>query len=176
VRFTETRIPGVVLVEPEPSADDRGFFARVWCGREFPARGLSGGLAQCSRSYNRRRGTLRGMHFQAPPDEEEKLVVCLRGAIHDVALDLRPNSRRFREWTAHELTADNRLGLYIPAGCAHGFQTLTDDAEVLYFISAYHAAPSARGVRWDDPAFGIRWPIGDPILSDRDRTYPDFVS
>jgi dTDP-4-dehydrorhamnose 3,5-epimerase len=175
MRFQPTPIAGVFLLEPEPLRDERGFFARTWCRREFAGRGLNPDLAQCSLSYNRKRGTLRGLHYQAPPWAEAKLVRCLRGAIYDVALDLRPQSPTFKQWYAAELSADDRRMLYIPEGCAHGFQTLSDDAEVFYQISQFHDPASARGVRWDDPAFGIAWPLQTGItISARDQSYPFF--
>jgi dTDP-4-dehydrorhamnose 3,5-epimerase len=175
MRYRETAIPGAFLIEPEPREDARGFFARVWDRREMEERGLDSAVAQVSLSSNRLRGTLRGMHFQAAPDEETKIVRCIRGALQDVLLDLRPGSGAYLQWEAFELTAENQSALYIPKGVAHGFQTLADDTEVLYQISQFQAPGSARGVRWNDPAFGIRWPLPDPILSDRDREYPDFV-
>ena len=172
---TATEIPGVFLLEPELVEDERGAFARTWCPREFAARGLSPNLAQCSLSFNARKGTLRGMHYQAAPYAEAKLVRCTRGAIYDVALDLRPGSPTFKRWTARELSADNRRMLYIPEGCAHGFQTLADDTEVFYQISEFYHPEAARGVRWDDPAFGIAWPPAERrILSARDAGYEDF--
>jgi dTDP-4-dehydrorhamnose 3,5-epimerase len=174
VIFRDTELPGVLVIELEPKSDHRGFFARTWCRREFAERGLNAALAQCSLSFNPRRGTLRGMHYQAPPHAEAKLVRCTRGAIWDVALDLRPESPTFLGHVGVELTADNRDMLYIPEGVAHGFQTLEDASEVDYQMSACHAPQAARGVRYDDPAFGITWPIDDPIMLERDRTYPDF--
>lgn len=174
MRFTETALPGVFLIDIEPLEDDRGFFARLWCRDELARKGLASDLAQISVSFNRRRGTLRGMHYQVAPHEEVKLVRCTRGAIYDVLVDLRPGSPTYRRWMSAELTADNRRTLYVPKGVAHGFQTLTDDAEVLYQISEFHHPESARGVRWDDPAFGIEWPDQAPILSGRDSGYPDF--
>ncbi len=170
----DTTIPGTFVLEPEPRADARGFFARTWCRREFEAMGLEPRLAQCSVSYNRRAGTLRGMHLQAAPHGEAKLVRCTAGAVFDVVLDLRPDSPAYLRWFGTELSADNRLSLYVPEGVAHGFQTLADGAEVFYQISEEYFPDLARGVRWDDPAFGIRWPLPDPILSPRDRGYPDF--
>jgi len=175
MRYRETAIPGAFLIEPEPREDARGFFARVWDRREMEERGLDSAVAQVSLSSNRLRGTLRGMHFQAAPDEETKIVRCIRGALQDVLLDLRRGSAAYLRWEAFELNAENRSALYVPKGVAHGFQTLADDTEVLYQISQFQAPGSARGVRWNDPAFGIRWPLPDPILSDRDREYPDFV-
>lgn len=171
MRFEETTLPGVFVIEPEPFGDERGFFARLYCAREFAAYGLAELSAQSSLSYNRRRGTLRGMHYQDSPHAEAKLVRCSRGAIYDVALDLRPDSpTRFR-WVGVELTAGNRRMLYIPEGCAHGFQTLADDTEVVYQMSAFYHPESARGVLWNDPAFGIRWPLPVNVLSERDQHY-----
>jgi dTDP-4-dehydrorhamnose 3,5-epimerase len=170
--FRETALPGVFIIEPERREDRRGFFARTWCEEEFAAHGLNPRLVQCSVSLNVLRGTLRGMHYQAPPRAEAKLIRCTRGAIWDVALDLRPGSHTFRRHFGAELTAENHLALYIPEGVAHGFQTLEDNTEVLYQMSATYAPDAARGVRFDDPAFGIRWPIPEPILLDRDRNYP----
>ena len=172
--FTETSVQGAWVVEAERRADERGFFARTWDTEEFAQSGLSGRLVQCSLSFNTRRGTLRGMHYQAPPHEEAKLVRCTAGAIFDVALDLRPGSATFRRWFGVELSAQNRLALYVPEGCAHGFVTLTDDSEVLYQISEFYEPAAARGVRWDDPAFGIEWPAEVLVINERDRTYPDF--
>lgn len=173
--FRETAIEGVWVVEPERHADERGFFARTWDGAELARRGLNGDLAQCSISFNDRRGTLRGMHYQEAPYEEAKLVRCTAGAIFDVAVDLRPGSSTFSRWVGHELSADNRLALYVPEGCAHGFLTLADASEVVYAISERYAPDAARGVRWDDPAFGIEWPGTVEVISERDRSYPDFV-
>lgn len=172
--FTELPLRGAYLIEPEPLDDERGFFARTWCRREFEARGLETVVAQSSISYNRRRGTLRGMHFQVAPHEETKIVRCTRGAIHDVIIDLRIDSPTFMKHVAVELSAENRAMLYVPKGFAHGFQTLTDDTEIFYQISEFHSPEHARGVRWNDPIFGIRWPIDDPIILGRDDSYPDF--
>lgn len=170
--FIETKLAGVYIIELEKIEDDRGFFARTFCQREFEAHGLNPRIAQCSVSFNRRKGTLRGMHYQAAPYEESKLVRCTMGAIYDVAVDLRPDSLTHKQWMAVELTEDNRRALYIPAGCAHGFQTLVDDAEVYYQISEFYHPEVAKGIRWDDPAFAITWPLPDPVLSERDRSYP----
>jgi dTDP-4-dehydrorhamnose 3,5-epimerase len=174
VIFTETLIPGTFLVQPERHADDRGFFARTFCRREFEAQGLNADLVQCSISFNPRRGTLRGMHYQAAPDEEVRLVRCTRGAIYDVVLDLRPSSPAYKRHVGVELTADNTTLIYIPEGCAHGFQTLEDDTEVCYQMSRFYVAARSVGVRWDDPAFAIPWPPADRIISARDRAFPDF--
>lgn len=172
--FTETRLSGAFVIEPERIEDERGFFARTFCRREFEAHKLDPNLVQCSVSYNARRGTLRGMHYQAAPNPEPKVVRCTAGAVHDVILDLRRESATFRQWVAVELTADNRRMVYIPAGMAHGFQTLADGTEVFYQMAAYYHPESARGVRWDDPAFRIEWPAAERILSERDRGYADF--
>lgn len=174
MRFEPTALPGVVVVEPERLEDERGFFARTWCTREFERHGLNPRLVQCSISFNARRGTLRGLHYQVAPDQEAKLVRCTMGAIYDVVVDLRPDSPTFRRWVAVELSADNRRMVYVPEGCAHGFQCLQDGCEVFYQMSVFYAPASARGVRWDDPAFGVVWPIAPPIMSPRDRQYPDF--
>jgi len=174
MKFVETPVAGVWVVEPERFSDERGFFARTWDAEVFAARGLNAGLAQCSVSYNARRGTLRGMHYQAAPHEEAKLVRCTRGSVFDVALDLRPGSETFRRWFGVELSAESRLALYVPEGCAHGFLTLSDDSEVAYQISAFWAPDAGRGVRFDDPAFAIEWPAQVVVANERDRTYPDF--
>jgi dTDP-4-dehydrorhamnose 3,5-epimerase len=169
--FTETRHKGAFIIEPERIEDERGFFARTFCEKEFAERGLETRFVQDSVSFNRRKGTLRGLHYQTPPHAEIKLVRCTRGAIHDVIVDLRPGSATFRKWLAVELTAENGTLLYVPKGVAHGFQTLMDNTEVLYSISVPYGAGNARGVRWDDPAFGIRWPLPVSVLSARDREY-----
>ena len=173
--FTETKLKGVFIIEPERLEDERGFFARTWCTQEFEAHGLNPQLVQCSISFNRKKGTLRGMHYQAAPNAEAKLIRCTMGAIYDVALDLRPGSATFKQWTAVELTAENRKMLYIPEGLAHGFQTLADDTEVHYQISESYHPESARGVRWDDSAFAITWPDAERTISAKDRHYPDLL-
>lgn len=169
--FTETKVMGVLIIEPERREDERGFFARTWDQQEFERQGLNPRLVQCSISFNKQKGTLRGMHYQTPPHAEAKLVRCTLGAIYDVALDLRPASPTLRQWTAVELTADNRRMFYIPEGLAHGFQTLEDNSEMFYQISEFYHPEAARGVRWDDPAFGIEWPLSHPIMSANDRRY-----
>jgi dTDP-4-dehydrorhamnose 3,5-epimerase len=173
--FTETKLKGTFVIDPEKLEDERGFFARTWCQREFADRGLNPCIAQCSISFNHKRGTLRGMHYQVAPHEEAKVVCCNRGAIYDVIVDLRPDSPTFIEWLAVELHAENRRMLYIPEGFAHGFQTLEDNTEIFYQISEFYAPEYARGLRWDDAAFGIQWPPADRTISVRDRTHPDFV-
>lgn len=172
--FSETALTGAWVVEPERLEDERGFFARSWCEREFGQRGLATRLVQCNVSFNKRRGTLRGMHYQAAPHQEAKLIRCTRGAIHDVIIDLRSDSPTFRRHVAVVLDADSRHMLYVPEGMAHGFQTLEDDTEVFYQMSEFYAPDHARGVRWDDRAFGIRWPEAERTISARDRSYPDF--
>lgn len=173
--FRELEVAGAYVLEPELHHDERGFFARAFCRRELEERGLDATVAQCSLSFNRRRGTLRGMHYQAPPGEEAKLVRCIRGALHDVIVDVRPGSGTFGRHAAVELTADNRFALYVPPGCAHGFQTLSDDTEVYYQMSAFYAPELARGFRHDDPALGIEWPLPVSVISERDRELPLFA-
>jgi dTDP-4-dehydrorhamnose 3,5-epimerase len=174
MRFTHTPMAGAYVIEPEPVTDERGFFARTWCAEEFRAHGLNANLSQCSISFTEQRGTIRGMHFQRKPHAEVKLVRCTAGAIYDVALDLRPRSVTYGKWFAVELTAANHLSYYIPEGFAHGLQTLTDNCEVLYQISTSYHKEYAMGVRWNDPAFSIEWPIAGAILSDRDNSWPDY--
>ncbi len=172
MHFEPTPIAGCVVLRPERHADDRGHFARTWDGAALAAYGLSGELSQCSTSFNHARGTLRGMHYQAPPHAEAKLVRCTRGAVWDVCLDLRPGSDTFRQWHGETLTADNGAALYVPEGCAHGFLTLDDATEVLYMISAPYVPEAGRGVRWDDPAFAIAWPAEVAVIHPRDAAYP----
>jgi dTDP-4-dehydrorhamnose 3,5-epimerase len=173
--FTGTKLKGAFVLELEPKEDERGFFARTFCVDEFQANKLNARVVQCSVSFNKRRGTLRGMHWQDVPQAESKLVRVTRGAIYDVILDLRADSPTFKQWFAAELTAENRRSLYVPEGFAHGFQTLEDNTEVFYQMSAPFVPGLARGVRWDDPAFGIEWPhVERRILNERDATYPDF--
>lgn len=174
MRFEALRLPGTFVVSPQRHEDARGWFARTFCRDEFTAHGLIGDFVQCSASFNARRGTLRGMHFQRTPHEETKLVRCTRGTVFDVLLDLRPHSATFRCWQALELSEGNGLAVYIPAGFAHGFQTLSDASEMLYLIAERYVPDASDGVRWDDAAFGIDWPIRPPILSERDASYGDF--
>jgi dTDP-4-dehydrorhamnose 3,5-epimerase len=179
MQFRETKLRGAYQIELELHADDRGSFARTYCSREFEAHGLNPRIAQCNVSCNDRRGTVRGMHYQAAPHQEAKLIRCSRGALYDVIVDLRPESPTFREWTGVELIAQPGRPsgmLYVPAGFAHGFQTLADDTEVLYQMSEFYAPDAARGFRWNDPAFAIAWPAPVSIISERDRTYPDFAA
>ncbi len=176
--FKETRLKGAYAIDLQPQSDERGFFARSFCRQEFEAHGLNPVIAQCNVSYNRMRGTLRGMHYQEPPYEEAKLIRCSRGALYDVIVDLRPESPTFRQWLAVEMRADSvtpATMLYVPEGFAHGFQTLADETEVCYQMSEFYAPSSARGFRWNDPMFGIEWPEPVRVISERDRSYPDFA-
>ena len=176
MKFSETALKGAFIIEPERIEDERGFFARTFCRREFEARGLNPDLVQCSISFNHQRATLRGMHYQSAPYAEAKLVRCTRGAIYDVIIDLRPQSPTFRRWVAVDISAENHLMVYVPEGFAHGFQTLQDETEVSYYISEFYSPERARGVRWNDPAFAIGWPIADPVISVRDQTHPEFIA
>lgn len=173
--FRETFLKGAFVIEPDRKEDERGFFARTWCAEEFSSHGLNATLVQCNISYNKKKGILRGMHFQVAPHEEVKLVRCTMGAIHDVIIDLRRGSPTYTRYFSTVLSHVNRHALYIPEGMAHGFQTLEDDTEVFYQMSHRFEAESARGVRWDDPVFGIMWPSDVRIISKRDQQYPDFV-
>jgi len=174
--FTETKLAGAFVIEMERRADERGFFARTFCRQEFEAHGLNPEVVQCNVSFNKRKGTLRGMHYQAAPFAEAKLVRCTSGSIYDVIIDLRPSSATFKKYFAVELSAENGRMLYIPEDFAHGFQTLQEDTEVFYQMAQRYSAEQARGVRWNDPAFGIEWPEGERIIIERDKNYPDFVS
>lgn len=171
-----TPLAGAFVVEIEPKTDERGFFARTFCAHEFAARGLEPACVQCSVSFNLHAGTLRGMHWQAEPHAEAKLVRCTRGALHDVIVDLRPDSATFRRSFGIQLDAESRRALYIPRGFAHGFLTLEDHTEVLYQMSEFFAPDCARGARWNDPAFGIAWPFAPLHMNDRDRRWADFVA
>jgi dTDP-4-dehydrorhamnose 3,5-epimerase len=174
--FHEIKLPGVFEIQVEPRADERGFFARTWCHKEFEEHGLNPKLVQCSVSFNKQKGTLRGMHYQTAPFAETKIVRCTQGAIYDVVLDLRPDSPTFKRWTAVALSSQEHNMIYIPEGCAHGFLTLEHQTEVFYQMSEFYNPESARGVRWDDPAFQISWPANVEVISERDRTYPNFES
>jgi dTDP-4-dehydrorhamnose 3,5-epimerase len=174
--FTETRLKGAYIIEPEKHADERGFFARSWCEKEFADHNLNRRTVQCNISFNTKKGTLRGMHYQVAPSAEAKLVRCTQGSIYDVIIDLRPGSSTFKQHVAETLTAVDHKMLYVPEGFAHGFLTLEDSTEIFYQMSEFYAPQLARGVRWNDPAFGIAWPISHPIMADRDRNYPDFTA
>lgn len=172
MRFTETMLTGAFILDLEERSDERGFFARTFCAREFEAHGLKPTVAQCSIAFNHRQGTLRGMHYQAPPATEAKLVRCTRGAIYDVIVDLRPESPTYMAHIAVELTADNHRALYVPELFAHGYQTLTDNAEAAYQMSEFYTPGYERGLRYDDPALGIVWPLPISVISEKDRAWP----
>ncbi len=174
MKFIETKLKGAFIIELERLDDERGFFARTFCQREFEEYGLNPKVVQCNMSFNGKKGTLRGMHYQAFPYEEAKLVRCIKGAIYDVIIDLRPNSIAFKKWLAVDLTEQNRRMIYIPEGFAHGFQTLRDNTEIFYQMSEFFRPEYARGVRWNDPAFEIGWPIEDPIISTNDLQHKEF--
>lgn len=174
MNFTQTKLQGAFLLKPELKEDFRGLFARTYCREEFERAGLNPRVVQCSISFNVKKGTLRGMHYQIAPHQEAKLVRCTRGAIFDVMIDLRKDSATYLQWAAEVLSAENRWAFFIPEGFAHGFQTLMDDSEVFYQMSEFYHPESARGIRFSDPLFKIRWPIADPIIIERDRDYPDY--
>lgn len=174
--FRHTPVLGAPLVALEEHADSRGFFARVFCERECAEQGLTSRFVQANLSHNTRKGTLRGLHMQTPPHEEAKLVRCVRGAIFDVVVDLRADSPTYLKWYGAELTAENRLALYIPEGCAHGFQTLTDDTDILYFVSEFYVPGAEQGYLYDDPAFGIEWPLPVSVISTKDAGWTPYSS
>jgi len=175
MRFRETPLKGAWLVEIEPHPDERGYFTRLWCARQFEQQGLPSRIVQASLSRNLRKGTVRGMHMQLPPSQEGKLVSCVKGRIYDVIVDARPDSPTYLHHFGAELAAERHDALYVPPGMLHGFQTLEDDTEVFYQMTDFHAPELAIGARWNDPAFGIRWPLGgDLVMNDRDRNYPNF--
>lgn len=173
--FTACNVKDAYLIDLDRKVDERGFFARSYCRNEFAAHGLHPDFVQCNLSFNIRRGTLRGMHYQPRPNEEVKLVRCLSGAIYDVIVDLRSTSPTYRQWIGVELDADSRRMLYSPAGFAHGYLTLADNTEVLYQVSAFYSPESERGVRWNDPALNIQWPMQPEVISSKDRQHPDFI-
>jgi dTDP-4-dehydrorhamnose 3,5-epimerase len=173
--FDELEVKGAFVIEPEKKEDERGFFARTWCQKEFVAHGLNPRLVQCNISYSKKKGTLRGLHYQAPPHEEAKLVRCTRGAIYDVILDLRRDSPTFKRWIALELIAESNRMVYVPEGFAHGFQSLEDDTEVFYQTSEFYHPESERGVRWNDPTFGVEWPLEVSVISEKDSSLEDFL-
>jgi|SRR5688572_33485687 len=174
--FTETKLTGAFIVDPEKFEDERGFLARSFSAKELESRGLNPRIAECNISFSKKRYTVRGMHFQNPPFAQAKLVRCTKGSVYDVIVDLRPDSPTFKQWIGEELTAANRRMLYVPEGFAHGFQTLDDDTEVFYQISNFYNPGSEGGVRWDDPVFGIEWPATEGVtINERDRNYPDFT-
>lgn len=173
--FTETKLKGAYIIEIEPIQDDRGFFARAWCHNEFEAQGLTTRLAQANISFNHQQGTLRGMHYQVPPFGEVKIVRCTRGALYDVIIDLRPDSPTYKEWIGVELTAENHKMLYVPENFGHGFQTLVDNTEATYQVSQFYTPGAERGIRWNDPAFGIEWPAEVAVMSEKDKNWLDYV-
>ena len=172
--LTETKLKGAYLVELEKKADERGFFARAWCQKEFQAQNLVSQFVQCNLSWNERKGTLRGMHRQVAPYEESKLIRCTRGAIYDVMLDLRRDSPTFGKWEGFELAEENHKSLFVPGGFAVGYQTLRDDSEVAYLVSEFYVPGAEEGVRYNDPAFGVHWPVEVSVISEKDRSWPDY--
>lgn len=176
MKFTNTTVDGAWLIDLERLSDERGFFARAWCQREFDEHGCAAVTAQANLALTHRRGTLRGLHYQLAPHQEAKLVRAIRGGAYVLALDLRHDSPTFRRWCAAEITAENRRMLYVPPGCAQGYQTLVDDTEMFYQMSAFYVPEAARGVRYDDPGFDLRWPLEVAAISERDRSWPDYVS
>lgn len=175
MKFIETKLKGAFIVEIEKLTDDRGFFARSWCRKEFETQDLTSRIVQTNVSFSRKKGTLRGMHYQIAPHQESKLIRCTRGAIYDVIIDLRPESPTYKQWTGLELTADNYTLFFIPEDFAHGFITLVDNTEVTYQVSQFYTPGSEKGIRFNDPAFNIQWPLDVSVISDKDRTWPDFV-
>ena len=173
--FKETKLKGAYIIELEPIEDNRGFFARSFCQKEFRLHGINMNIVQCNISYNKKKGTLRGMHYQAAPYEEAKLVSCTKGAIYDVITDIRPSSNTYKKWVSVELTDENRKMIYIPKGFAHGFLTLMDNTEVFYQMSEFFMPEYARGIRWNDPAFGINWAADVTAISEKDQKYDDFT-
>lgn len=176
MHFRETPLKGAFLIEIAKIGDERGFFGRSWCKKEMQQAGLETDIAQINTSFSRTKGTLRGLHFQVAPHQEGKLIRCTRGAVYDVIVDLRPESATFCQWFGAELTADNHVALYSPKGFAQGFMTLTDDAEITYFASDFYAPGKDRGVRWNDPRLGIRWPGEPVVISDKDKNWPDVTA
>jgi dTDP-4-dehydrorhamnose 3,5-epimerase len=173
--FAETELPGAFVIDLERRGDERGFFARAWCEREFAEHGLETRVAQCNVSFNERRGTLRGLHYQVAPHSEVKVIRCTRGAVFDVIVDIRPESETYTRWIGVELSEENRRMLYVPEGFAHGYLTLADETETFYQVSVPYAPDAERGARWDDPAFGIEWPQSEGlVISEKDRAWPDF--
>jgi dTDP-4-dehydrorhamnose 3,5-epimerase len=174
--FTELPLSGAYAIDLQRLEDERGFFARAWCQKEFAAHGLNATIVQCNMSFNPKKGTLRGMHYQVPPYEETKLIRCITGAIYDVIIDLRPHSATYMQWFGLDLTADNRRLLFVPEGFAHGYQSLSDTSEVFYQVSQFYQPGAEQGIRWNDPAFGITWPeVNHRILSVKDQSWPDFT-
>jgi dTDP-4-dehydrorhamnose 3,5-epimerase len=176
MKFVQTELQDAYFIDPERMEDERGFFARTWCKHEFENQGLSASLVQCSISFNHKKGTLRGMHFQAIPHEETKLVRVTMGSVHDIIVDLRPTSKTYLKHIGIELNAENRTMIYIPKGFAHGFITLRDNTEIVYQMSEFFTPEAGRGIRWNDPTLKIQWPEQIRIISDRDKHWPDYLS
>ncbi|MEA3410991.1 MAG: dTDP-4-dehydrorhamnose 3,5-epimerase [Pseudomonadota bacterium] len=174
MKFTETRLPGAYVVEPEPLVDERGFFARAWCSSEFEKNGLVNRSVQANMSSTRKKGTMRGLHHQVPPHAETKFFRCTRGSLFDVIVDLRKDSPTFRQWTGLELSAENHVAIYVPEGFAHGYLTLEDETDAYYQVSEFYTPGAERGFRYDDPAFGIDWPIEPRVVSDKDLSWEPF--
>lgn len=172
MKFRKTKIKGVYIIEPEPKIDERGYFTRVFCQEEFKKNGLNFNIVQINRSFTKKKGTIRGMHFQKEPKAEDKIIQCLKGAIYNVILDLRKNSKTFAQWLAVELSEENKKMLLVPKGCANGFQALSDNCEILYFMSEFYSPDYAAGLRWNDPFLKIPWPIKNPFLSYKDKNWP----
>jgi dTDP-4-dehydrorhamnose 3,5-epimerase len=172
MKFKETKIKGLYIIEPDLKIDDRGYFTRIFCEKEFKKSKLGFKIIQANLSFTKKKGTIRGMHFQKPPKAEDKVVQCLRGAIYDVAVDLRKDLLTYGQWVAEELSEENKKMFLIPKGFAHGFQALTDNCELLYFMSEFYSPEHTSGIRWNDPFFNIKWPIQDPILSEKDKNWP----
>ena len=172
MKFEEAKLKGLYVIEPEIHVDERGYFTRIFCKKEFTENGISFNIVQINRSLNKKQGTIRGMHFQKSPKAEDKIIQCIKGKIYDVAIDLRQDSPTYGEWFAEELSEENKKMFLIPKGFAHGFQTLTDSCEILYFMSEFYSPQYESGVRWNDPFFNIKWPIKDPILSEKDKNWP----
>lgn len=175
MQFSETKLGGAYIIEIEKLVDDRGFFARSWCQKEFESHGLTSRMAQANISFNRKKGTLRGMHYQIAPYQECKIIRCTRGAIYDVIIDLRPDSPTYKQWTSVELAAESYTMFFVPENFAHGFQTLTDEAEISYQVTQFYTPGSEKGIRFDDPIFNIQWPLEVSVISDKDRTWPDYM-
>lgn len=174
--FTEGALPGTYIIDPEKKIDHRGYFARIFCQQEFAGHDLIQAVAQANLSFNEQRGTLRGMHYQAAPHQEVKVVRCTQGALYDVIVDVRPDSDTYGEWMGVELSAENGRALYVPEGFAHGYVTLTDDTEAVYFVSTFYTPGAERGLRYDDPTIGIEWPVPVSVISEKDQSWPAFGS
>jgi len=175
LQFKETKLSGAYIIDLDTIKDERGFFARAWCQKEFEENGLKSNIAQCNLSFNHKKGTLRGMHYQVKPYEEVKMVRCTQGKILDVIIDLRKDSPTYKEWIGVELSADNNRMLYVPEGFAHGYQTLEDNSVVYYQVTEFYQPGSERGIRWNDPAFSIEWPLEVFVISEKDNSHPDYT-